>query len=353
MLTPGDETIDPTVLRELPADVRAEVLREARAPPTKKAKKYHQAKERDGQCEILCFRCRRTPGKAAQASLTKFFGGGAPRATVCARCRVPLEAKKPEARPLPMVPPQVTRLKSYRRLADQAVVPFALTDGEALAVMREPCFGCGAAAGEGGNGLSRLRNWFGLEARRADALKSFMGPFSRANVVAACATCNRMKGARTVASFVEACRTIATHRSDRDFGSYPERFRDNVSRRSRSAYITLSSTHTKTHALTNHQFNNIVKNPCHYCGKPHKPPGHFNGLDRLDSDDRVYAQHSVVACCGDCNIMKYKHSENFFIDHCVKVATHHLGVVFDQDPADDDDDDGRDGEDDDRPDDDL
>lgn len=31
---------------------------------------------------------------------------------------------------------------------------------------------------------------------------------------------------------------------------------------------------------------------------------------------------------GDCNIMKYKHSERFFINHCVKVAQYHRDVVF-------------------------
>lgn len=59
---------------------------------------------------------------------------------------------------------------------------------------------------------------------------------------------------------------------------YPLRFRDNVSKRSRSAYISASSTHTKTHALSNEQFNAIVARPCRYCGKKSDPPKHYNGL---------------------------------------------------------------------------
>ena len=49
--------------------------------------------------------------------------------------------------------------------------------------------------------------------------------------------------------------------------------------------------------------------PCHYCGKRSDPPTHHNGLDRLDSANRVYAVGTVVSCCGDCNVMKYTHSE--------------------------------------------
>lgn len=309
--------------------------------------KYRQARESNDTVEVLCFKCRREPGSQAQAALTKFFGGCATDAnrTQCSRCRLPLTGvrkKSATMRALPSMPPQSSRLKAYKRLAEHARVPFALTDGECLAIMRQPCYFCGAEAGESGNGISRLRNWVGFEALKAEALKGFQGPFSKANVVAACATCNLMRGYRSIASFVEAARTIASHRTKSDFGQYPERFRNNVSKRSRSSYITQSSTHTKTHALTNQQFAEIVSGPCHYCGKVADPPRHYNGLDRLDSENRIYSAENVVSCCGtiyrkpdpitqpagDCNIMKYKHSERFFINHCVKVAQYHRCVVF-------------------------
>jgi len=35
-----------------------------------------------------------------------------------------------------------------------------------------------------------------------------------------------------------------------------------------------------------------------------------------------------VACCGDCNVMKYTHSEEVFLLHCLKVARFHRGVEF-------------------------
>ena len=60
------------------------------------------------------------------------------------------------------------------------------------------------------------------------------------------------------------------------------------------------------------------------CG--HTPPTLPTGLDRLDSSVRVYTEASCVSCCGDCNVMKYTHSEHFFLAHVEKVANHNVGV---------------------------
>merc|ERR1719171_262879 len=124
-----------------------------------------------------------------------------------------------------------------------------------------------------------------------------------------------MKGYRTVRGMVECVSHIASkHTPNESFGEYPHRFRDNVSKRSRSCYITCSTTHQKTHALTNEEFNEIVAQKCFYCHKAPRAPktlgpkdrGHFNGLDRLDSTNRLYTNETAVAACGDCNVMKYR-----------------------------------------------
>lgn len=356
--------VDLSVVASLPIDVRREVEREMRLVKHQQEKKklsqkkkkrkqpsYRQAKEtKEGAVEVLCFACRRDPQKKRQPTLARFWEKAATTTTTnekttvhnndgelfCARCRVPLQQTKRQqcggTNKVVSVLPQSTRLKGYKRLAKETGVPFALTDSEAMKLMRESCFGCGQESGPDGNGISRLRNWTGFPASaQQSAKKPFMGPFTRSNCVAACAVCNLMKGHRSIPSFVEACRTIATHRgsgtASQDYGRYPHRFRDNVSRRSRSSYITKSSTHTKTHCLTNEQFRAIVARPCAYCGKPPSDT-HHNGLDRLDSDNRVYSIENVVSCCGDCNIMKYQHSLSFFLGHCKRVAEHHRGTTF-------------------------
>lgn len=193
-----------------------------------------------------------------------------------------------------------------------------------------------------GHGLTRLRKW--PEGIERPERGGFMGPYVEENLAAACTMCNMMKGYRTVRGLVEACRHIASQNSPgENFGEYPRRFRDNVSRRSRSCYITNSTTHTKTHAITNDEFNEVVSHRCFYCHKePRKPKsfgpedrGHFNGLDRLDSSNRIYTTDTVVACCGDCNMMKYRWPLDGFLEHCRKIARFNADAVFDdEDPED-------------------
>ena len=310
------------------------------APPRKKLR---QAAESDGgKVSVLCFSCRRTEDKTTQQGIASFFK--APAATAdgttdkkaseqqdealfCSRCRRSMEKKVADRTGSgggqSRVLPQIARLRQYQRLAADQHVPFAIGEAAATALMREACVACGTTAPTEGHGLTRMRVW--PEGLARPARGGFMGPFHTANLAPACGTCNLMKGFRSVRGYVEACRHIATHRSQFDYGRYPHRFRNNTSRRCRSAYISASSTHSKTHALSNEAFARLVARPCRYCGKASDPPRHHNGLDRLDSSVRVYTEESCDSCCGDCNVMKYTWSEEVFLAHCVKVAQFNVG----------------------------
>merc|ERR1712176_1340156 len=114
-----------------------------------------------------------------------------------------------------------------------------------------------------------------------------MGPYAIGNVAAACSVCNLIKGVHTVGDSMKIACTIATHHGLGDFGSFPECFRNNVSKRNRSSYLgdtarksTKGTVASKTHSLSNEEFNKIVSNPCYFCGKASDPPNHHNGLDR-------------------------------------------------------------------------
>ena len=301
--------------------------------------KLRQARESDGVVALLCFSCRHDKGSTKQSSLSSFFksssGGGEVPPNHCSRCLKPLtKASKGSgggSGPTGALP-HIERLKAYKRLAKDGNVPYELTDTEACALMRQACSMCGTPSDpEKGHGITRLRIWPPrLASARSQCSKPYMGPFCRENVAVACSTCNQMKGARRIPSFVKACRHIATKQGLGDYGLYPHCFRNNISKRSRSSYITSSSTHTKTHSLTNAEFNAIPSQPCHYCGKESEPastPPHHNGLDRLDSDNRVYSVDTVVSCCGDCNLMKYVHSKEAFLRHVGLVAENNVGNV--------------------------
>ncbi|CAE8663525.1 unnamed protein product, partial [Polarella glacialis] len=203
------------------------------------------------------------------------------------------------------------RLKAYRRTASQKGVPFRLTDNEAMGVMFRPCRYCGVTPPPQGHGITRLR-------KVGEEQGGFMGPYSLTNTETACAHCNLAKGHHTEEAFVEICRHVASQKGLGDFGRFPDRFRDNISKKSRSCYLA----DTKTHALTNAQFREIVEKPCFYCGKEPRKGEHYNGLDRLDNTVRVYTSESCVACCGTCNIMKYRWTLEEFLEHCKRVATY-------------------------------
>ena len=325
---------------------------------SKKPKLRQATESTDGSVAVLCYACRRSTDTTKQVGLASFFTSSSTTAAgststtsatttsattstsaatttdgplLCSRCRCSMEKKVADRSGGPKaagaasnVLPHIARLRNYQRVAADQRVPFAIPEHAAAAMMREPCIACGSPAPIDGHGLTRLRFW--PEGLTRPERGGFMGPFHPANVATACAMCNLMKGYRSVRGYVEACRHVATHRGGGwDFGRYPNRFRDNVSKRSRSCYITASSTHSKTHALSNEVFARIVARPCRYCGKASDPPRHHNGLDRIDSSVRVYTEESCDSCCGDCNIMKYTHSEADFIACCVRVATHNVG----------------------------
>ncbi len=71
----------------------------------------------------------------------------------------------------------------------------------------------------------------------------------------------------------------------------------------------------KEFSITFDGFLDIIKNPCNYCG------GIAFGLDRVDNT-LGYIPDNVVSCCGDCNMMKYKHTVDEFKSHIEKVYNH-------------------------------
>ena len=115
-------------------------------------------------------------------------------------------------------------------MAITAIIPFTLTDQEAVEMMRSDCSLCGAVTNnEDGCGISRLRYWNDeLLPMKEKAKKPFMGPFAPDNCIPACSVCNMMKGARRVRSFIEAAKHISTFRSssDTNYGLFPKRFRN-------------------------------------------------------------------------------------------------------------------------------
>eukprot|EP00971_Amphidinium_carterae_P233448 4633199-Amphidinium_carterae.1 len=357
---------------KLDPDVTAEAAA-SDVPPQRPAKKLRQAEETIGgegkvEVQILCPQCRRDASTKRQMTLVEATQKasrpeadgeavivldevvqdplhpkdikpsqqeaagtlGSPSMATCGRCRRSLVIQHlsvgKEKRVATVAGcPLKRRLKQYKAQAQQTSAKWELADDEAFAFMRRPCVLCGAPPDlERGhpNGLTRLRT---------DKACFGMGPYAAGNVATACTTCNMVKGIHTLKEARQICRHIATARGLGDFGRFPRRFRDNISRKSRSSYIGDTSRKSrkgtpaaKTHCLSNEQFKEIVSKPCHYCGKESDPPRHYNGLDRLDNSLRLYTAENVVSCCSTCNMAKGRFTEDVFLEHCRLISLHAL-----------------------------
>ena len=66
--------------------------------------------------------------------------------------------------------------------------------------------------------------------------------------------------------------------------------------------------------LTELDFNNIIKQSCHYCNK--KPA---NGIDRKNHR-KGYFKSNCLPCCSLCNYLKGPYSYNKFITHIKKIS---------------------------------
>lgn len=64
--------------------------------------------------------------------------------------------------------------------------------------------------------------------------------------------------------------------------------------------------------LSVEEFTRITDLKCAYCG------GVGGGIDRIDSSEG-YIEYNVLPCCFPCNMMKYKHSTDFFLSHVKKI----------------------------------
>ena len=174
-----------------------------------KKQKLRQANETREGVAVLCFSCRRTADSTKQQGIASFFSrpaaekptappvasamatpaGATRQCSKCLRLMEQPTADRSGGGPSASksrVLPQIARIRSYQRVAEQQGVPFALSESAAAAMMREACVMCGAAAPTEGHGLTRLRVWPGgmtpLSAeekvqRGLTRGAGFMGPF--------------------------------------------------------------------------------------------------------------------------------------------------------------------------------
>jgi hypothetical protein len=85
-----------------------------------------------------------------------------------------------------------------------------------------------------------------------------------------------------------------------------------------SNYIRKADYARQSFELTQELFEQIVKQPCYYCGIVQDRG--FNGVDRKDSTEG-YTESNCVSCCKMCNYMKSSLAERVFLDRIEHILT--------------------------------
>lgn len=93
----------------------------------------------------------------------------------------------------------------------------------------------------------------------------------------------------------------------------------NSSKHQYTTYIRSSAVRNIPFELTFEEFENIIKNPCYYCGEFTENCS-INGLDRTNFEYR-YTTKTCVSCCKFCNMMKNTLNEYTFIKRIEHILT--------------------------------
>ena len=100
-----------------------------------------------------------------------------------------------------------------------------------------------------------------------------------------------------------------------DYGVKRKKYNSNLPLKYRQ-YMASANKRSIKFELTVEEFEQILMGTCVYCGSNAK-----TGIDRIDSRDG-YNIENVQPCCTTCNMMKFTHDEDFFLEHIIKIFKH-------------------------------
>ena len=72
-------------------------------------------------------------------------------------------------------------------------------------------------------------------------------------------------------------------------------------------------------SLTFDEFQNLITQPCKYCGDSSGGENCYRGIDRINNS-LGYTLQNCVPCCKLCNLMKYVYPVDQFLTQCKAIA---------------------------------
>lgn len=145
------------------------------------------------------------------------------------------------------------------------------------------------------------------------------GPYSWANSVSACWTCNKMKNVLSHDEFITMICAITT----KHFDIVPkvESVGKRSVYRSKFSQYRWSAKHSnREFKLTLEQFKKCISKPCHYCGL-----SCASGIDRKDNKIG-YTLGNVLPCCWTCNRAKHTFDYDDFLTKCAQIMAVQMSI---------------------------
>lgn len=208
------------------------------------------------------------------------------------------------------------RVKNIIRKAEERKISFSLEFKHAMELTLGNCYYCNQSPDdEYINGIDRLDNNQGYNIN---------------NVVTCCRDCNFAKGIANLETFVLRARHIVRNLYPEDFPEnwyYPEVFHNDLNKSgkfipySQSYQCLLYRAEKKgfINVLTEKQHDEMIKQPCNYCGQKEFINHNFIHIDRIASDGE-YNIENCVPCCSCCNFMKNDMEINIFLQKLKNIA---------------------------------
>ena len=217
-----------------------------------------------------------------------------------------LRARKYKANKKLKGKPQMTAKQlynDYKNLSKSRYKEFSLSYEEFNDFVNDDCHYCGVK-NTMFNGIDRLDHHIG---------------YIKDNCVPCCKYCNLLKNTLNESSFVLMISHIVCYNALHDDAKLYPHVINNHKGNSFILYQRRSKKLNISFELTEKQFDHIVSDQCHLCGKENTPI-HSNGVDRIDNGKGYIL--SNCQCCHDCNIFKKNLDYHEFLEHCVQIFNH-------------------------------
>jgi hypothetical protein len=176
-------------------------------------------------------------------------------------------------------------------------------------IIIKPCYYCGFHSQIKINGIDRVNN-----------TKGYITP----NILSCCAVCNKIKHTSHPLAFLDKVDAITKYQKEKKSLSNQLtcKWQMIYCSAKNASYLTYKNEQENERniifKLTKDEYYELKKQPCYLCGIESNEIN-MNGIDRVNSNLRIYNNENCRACCGHCNYMKNTLNLSHFLSKCYEI----------------------------------